>query len=78
VNVLKLYKGKDTVDDAYYLMGKVYEKDPLLKDIETARRIFRQFIKKGETDERFGRSPLRKRVQEDLQRIDKMYFKMEK
>ena len=78
VKIIKYYKDRDTVDDAYYLMGKVYEKDPRLKDIETARKIYRQFIKKGETDARFGKSPLKKRVQEDLQRIDKMYFKLEK
>ncbi|HNW29922.1 MAG TPA: tetratricopeptide repeat protein [Spirochaetota bacterium] len=77
VKIIKFYKDRDTVDDAYYMMGKVYEKDPKLKDIETARKIYRQFIKKGETDPRFGRSPLRKRVQEDLQRVDRMYFKLE-
>jgi TolA-binding protein len=78
VKIVKYYKDRDTVDDAYYLMGKVYEKDPRLKDIETARKIYRLFLKKGETDDRFGKSPLKKRVQEDLQRLDKMYFKMEK
>lgn len=77
VKIIKYYKDRDTVDDAYYLMGKVYEKDPRLKDIETARKIYRQFIKKGESDPRFGSSPLKKRVQEDLQRIDKMYFRLE-
>lgn len=78
VKIIKYYKDRDTVDDAYYLMGKVYEKDPKLKDIETARTVYRQFLKKGDSDPRFGKSPLRKRVQEDLQRIDTMYFKMEK
>lgn len=77
VKIIKFYKDRDTVDDAYYMMGKVYEKDPKLKDIETARKIYRQFMRKGETDPRFGRSPLRKRVQEDLQRIDRMYFRLE-
>ena len=77
VKIIKSYKDRDTVDDAYYMMGKVYEKDPKLKDIETARKIYRQFIKKGDTDPRFGKSPLKKRVQEDLRRIDKMYFKLE-
>jgi TolA-binding protein len=78
VKIIKYYKDRDTVDDAYYLMGKVYEKDPRLKDIETARKVYRQFIKKGEADPRFGKSPLKMRVQEDLQRIDNMYFKLEK
>ncbi len=78
VRIIKYYKDRATVDDAYYLMGKIYEKDPRLKDVETARRIYRQFLKKGETDDRFGTSPLKKRVEEDLQRIEKMYFRMEK
>ena len=78
VRLVKEYKDRDTVDDAYYLMGKIYEKDPRLKDVETARQIYRQFIKKSETDPRFGNSPLKKRVTEDLARIEKMYFKMEK
>ncbi|OHD64034.1 MAG: hypothetical protein A2176_05420 [Spirochaetes bacterium RBG_13_51_14] len=77
VKLVKNYKDRDTVDDAYYLMGNIYEKDPLLKDIEIARKIYRQFIKNGSTDDRFGKSPLKKRVQEDLARIEKMYFKME-
>ena len=78
VRLVKEYKDRDTVDDAYYLMGKIYEKDPRLKDVETARQIYRLFIKKSETDPRFGNSPLKKRVVEDLARIEKMYFKMEK
>jgi TolA-binding protein len=78
VKLIKQYKDRDTISEAYYLMGKVYEKDPRLKDIETARSIYRQFLKKGETDERFSKSPLKKRVQEDLRRIEKTYFKMEK
>jgi TolA-binding protein len=78
VKILKYYKDRGTVGDAYYLMGKVYERDPRLKDIETARKIYRLFLKKCATDERFGESPLKKRVQEDLQRLDTLYFNMEK
>jgi TolA-binding protein len=78
VRLVKEYKDRDTVDDAYYLMGKIYEKDPRLKDVETARRIYRQFIKKAETDPQFANSPLKKKVADDLARIEKMYFKMEK
>ena len=78
VKIVTHYKDRGTVDDAYYLMGKVYEKDPRLKDIETARKIYRLFLKKSETDERFSASPLKKRVQEDLQRLEKLYFNMEK
>lgn len=78
VRLVKEYKDRDTVDDAYYLMGKIYEKDPRLKDVETARRIYRQFMKKAESEPQFANSPLKKKVAEDLARIEKMYFKMEK
>ncbi|MBN1496144.1 MAG: tetratricopeptide repeat protein [Spirochaetes bacterium] len=78
VRIIKYYKDRATVDDAYYLMGKIYEKDPQLKDVEIARRIYRQFLNKGESDDRFGSSPLKKRVEEDLLRVEKTYFRMEK
>ncbi|MBN2159276.1 MAG: tetratricopeptide repeat protein [Spirochaetes bacterium] len=78
VRLIKAYRDRDTVDDAYYLLGQVYEKDPQFRDIETARKIYRQFIRKGETDDRFGKSPLKKRVEADLRRIESVYFKMER
>lgn len=78
VKLIRHYKDRDTIDDAYYLIGKVYEGDPLFKDIETARRVYRRFLEKGDTDRRFGASPLRKRVEEDLRRIERVYFKMER
>jgi TolA-binding protein len=78
VKIIKYYKDRGTVDDAYYLMGKVYEKDPQLKDIETARKVYKLFLKKSGTDDRFGSSPLKKRVEEDLRRLDRLYFNMEK
>jgi len=78
VKIIKYYKDRGTIDDAYYLIGKVYEKDPRLKDIETARKVYQLFLKKSGTDDRFGSSPLKKRVEEDLQRLDRLYFNMEK
>lgn len=78
VKLIRNYKDRDTVDDAYYLIGKVYEGDPLFKDIETARRVYRRFLEKGKADRRFGASPLKKRVEDDLRRIEKVYFKMER
>ena len=78
VKIIKHYKDRGTVDDAYYLIGKVYEKDPKLKDIETARKVYKLFLKKSGTDDRFGSSPLKTRVEEDLQRLDRLYFNMEK
>jgi TolA-binding protein len=78
VKLIKYYKDRDTIDDAYYLLAKIFENDAKLKDIETARKIYRLFIKKGETDERFGKSPLKKRVEQDLARIERTYFKFER
>ncbi len=78
IKLIKHYKDKDTIDDAYYLLAKIFENDATLKDIETARKIYRLFIKKGETDERFGKSPLKKRVEQDLARIERTYFKLDR
>lgn len=78
VKILKYYKDRGTVAEAYYLMGKVYETDSQLKDIEMARKIYRQFINRGAADDRFGKSPLKRRVISDLERIEKLYYKLEK
>ncbi len=78
VRLIKDYGQKETVDDAYYLMGKIYETDPVLRDIESARRVYRIFLKKAQgEDERFSKSPLRERVSKDLQRLEKNHFKLE-
>ncbi len=78
VKLIRYYKDRDTLDDAYYLIGKVYEGDPLLKDVETARKVYRRFLEKGKSDRRFGASPLRKRVEDDLRRIERIYFRTER
>ncbi len=78
VKIIKFYKDRKTVPSAYYLIGKIYETDARLKDIEMARKIYRQFIKKGAVDDRFGASPLKRRVLSDLSRIEKTYYKLEK
>ena len=78
MRIMKHYKDRETVPDAMYLIGKIYERDPQMKDPETARRIYRQFLKKAETDDLFRSSPLKRRVQEDLRHIEDTYFKMER
>lgn len=79
IRVINYYSDRETVDDAYFLMGRVYEKDPVLKDLETARKIFRVFMKKADEENHpaFQNSPLKKRVEKELRAIDATYFKME-
>jgi len=47
IKIVKYYPDRDTIDDAYYFIGKVFEKDPVLKDIEVARKIYRIFLQKA-------------------------------
>ncbi len=79
VKIIKYYSDRDTIDDAYYFIGKVFEKDPHLKDIEIARKIYRIFLDKAsdDRDKHFWNSPLKGRVQSDLKYIEETYFKME-
>ena len=79
VKIIKYYSDRDTIDDAYYFIGKVFEKDPHLKDIEIARKIYRIFLDKArdDRDKHFWNSPLKRRVQSDLKYIEETYFKME-
>lgn len=75
--LIKHYPDRETVDEAYYLMGKIYEKDPMLKDPEMARKIYRLFLKKAEEEDVFRKSPLKAKVERDLKYIESTYFKME-
>ncbi len=79
VKIIRYYPDRDSVDDAYYLIGKVYEKDPTLKDFETARKIYKVFLRKSDEEKIpvFMNSPLKKRVERDLRYIEATYFKME-
>lgn len=77
IKLIKFYGQRETADDAYYLLGKIYEKDPLLKDPEIARTIYRKFLKKANSgDPVFSRSPLKIRVKKDLRYIEKNYFRL--
>ncbi|MCU0844399.1 MAG: tetratricopeptide repeat protein [Spirochaetes bacterium] len=80
INIIRYYPDRETVDDAYYLMAKVFEKDRTLKDMETARRVYRAFLKRAndEGSPHFRNSPLKARVERDLRYIESTYFKMGK
>lgn len=76
--LVKNYGDREIIDAAYYLLAKVYETDPALKDMETARRVYKLFLKKAQSgDSRFARSPLHERIKRDLERLERTYFKME-
>ncbi len=79
LSLIKYYRTRETVDDAYYLLGTIFMKDPELKDFEKARKTFILFMKMAENGEpQFSKSPLRFRVKSDLMRIEKTYYKLEK
>lgn len=77
INIIRYYPDRETVDDAYYLMAKVFEKDATLRDMETARRVYRAFLKRAEDEgsPHFRNSPLKARVERDLRYIESTYFK---
>ncbi|HON15766.1 MAG TPA: tetratricopeptide repeat protein [Spirochaetota bacterium] len=79
LKIVKYYKDSESIDDAYYLIGKVYEKDSILKDIELAHKYYRMFLKKAENKEKyFVDSPLLQLVKSDIQFLEKTYFKSER
>lgn len=78
IRIIHNYKDRETVDDAYYLIAKVYEKDPILKDLEVSRKFYKNFLKKSEQKlKHFSDSPLIPAVKNDLRHLEKTYFKFE-
>ena len=79
IKIIRYYNDKETIDDAYYLIAKIYEKDPLLKDMEMSRKFYKIFIQKSEQNQKhFADSPLIPAVKKDLEHLEKTYFKFEK
>jgi len=79
IRLIKNYPDSDTIDDAYYLIAKIYEKDPVLRDVESARRYYRIFLKKAANNEKyFSDSPLLPAVKRDMEQLEKTHFKMER
>jgi len=79
LKIIRYYKDTESVDDAYYLIAKIYEKDPILKDVELARKFYRTFLKKAESGQKhFIDSPLKEIVKKDLEYLDKTYFRTER
>jgi len=79
IKIIRYYKDQDTIDDAFYLLAKIYEKDPLLKDMEISRKFYKSFLQKAEQNQKyFVDSPLIPAVKKDIQHLEKNYFKFEK
>ncbi len=79
IRIIKHYPESDTIDDAYYLIAKIYEKDPVLKDAESARKYYKIFLKKAANNEKyFFDSPLLPAVKRDMEHLEKTHFKMER
>ncbi len=79
IGIIKNYSDRDSLDDAYYLMAKIYERDPVLRDFETARKIYRVFLAKaGKQEKYFKDSPLLPAVARDLENLEKTYFRLER
>lgn len=79
IKIVRYYKDKETIDDAYYLIAKIYEKDPMLKDLEMSRKFYKIFLSKAEQNQKnFADSPLIPAVKKDLHHLEKTYFKFEK
>lgn len=79
LKIIRYYKDTESVDDAYYLIAKIYEKDPILKDVELSRKFYRAFLKKSDSGQKyFTDSPLKEVVKKDLDYLDKTYFRLER
>lgn len=79
ITIIKYYSDRDTIDDAYYLMAKIYQRDALLKDNESARKIYKTFINKADSEEKFFKdSPLLPVVKKDLDNLERTHFRLER
>ncbi|MGL4370158.1 MAG: tetratricopeptide repeat protein [Spirochaetota bacterium] len=74
--VVRSYPDRETLPDAYYLIGMVLEKDPAMRDIEKARLVLRKFVYRAETEkaDSFAKSPLLDRVKRELLYLDRNFF----
>lgn len=79
VKIIRYYPDRETIDDAFFMIGQIYEKDPVLRDVEVSRKIYRIFIQKAEDgDKYFADSPILRRVKRELKSLEKRYFRHER
>lgn len=78
VRLIRNYTDRETVDDAYFLLAKIYETDKQVRDLETARSLYRLFIRKVEAGEPYFKdSPLKGRAEDNLRHIEKHHFRLD-
>ncbi len=76
--LIKQYKNRETIDEAYHTLGKIFEINNTYRNIETARKIYKIFLAKAKKGEKYFKdSPLLTKVLKDLNKIEKKYFKYE-
>jgi len=75
--VVRSYPDRETLPDAYFLIGQVLEKDPSLRDIEKARLVFKKFVYRAEVEkaDSFAKSPLLDRVKREIDYLDRNFFR---
>jgi TolA-binding protein len=77
--VIRDYPDQNTIDDAYFLIGVIYERDPVLKDMQISRSFYRKFVEKASAGEiHFKNSPLLRRARQNLRRLESTYFRYER
>lgn len=74
MKLIKYYEHRETIDDTYFLLAKVFERDPVFKDYEITRKIYKLFLRKAkkEKDLNFHNSPLIGRIELELNSIEKI------
>ena len=78
ITIIKRYRDRENIDDAYFLLANIFEHDQHLKDLETARKVYKAFIKKAaDGSSYFSRSPLLRRVKFNLKKLERTYFRFE-
>ncbi len=74
--IIKNYADRETVDDAYFLLGKIFMQDKNLRDLQRARDVYKKFIYMAEVEKApfFANSPLLRRVKTNYNDLNKFYF----
>ncbi len=75
MDIIKKYENRETIDDAFYMLGYIYLKDRNLRDIERTVAIYKTFLKKSRRgDSFFKNSPLLPVIKKELTEIEKFFF----
>ncbi|MDY6933154.1 MAG: hypothetical protein SVZ03_02900 [Spirochaetota bacterium] len=72
MRLIKYYRDRETIDDAYFYLGKLFERDLMLRDFEIAIKLYKLFLKKSNEERalHFRYSPLKERVEGNLKQLE--------